>query len=144
MVNLLAVYLFVPLPLVFIAALFLRRGEIWVGLILGALAFIWFWGSLFLPSTSPAAAGEDTLSVMTYNVLGWHTRTAPLVDTIRGEDADVVLADTGVARRHAEVVSTADGGFLVVWQSGAGTDGDLSSIEARFFTVCWAWATAIP
>lgn len=90
-VNLLAVYLFIPLLLVFVAALFLRRWEIWAGLLLGALVFFWFWGNLFLPSAQRAAAGGDTLTVMTYNVLGWHAQTAPQLDTIRGEDADVVL-----------------------------------------------------
>ncbi|MGD9091531.1 MAG: endonuclease/exonuclease/phosphatase family protein [Anaerolineales bacterium] len=90
-VNLLAVYLFFPLVGVFVAALFLRRWEIWAGVILGAIAFLWFWGKLFIPSPSPAAAGGETLTVMTYNVLGWHTQTAPQLDTIRVENADVVL-----------------------------------------------------
>lgn len=90
-VNLLAVYLFFPLFLVFIAAWFLRRWEIWAGVILGTLVFLWYWGSLFFPPSSPVSAGGDHLKVMSYNVLGWHIQTDPLMDTIRGEDADVVL-----------------------------------------------------
>lgn len=35
---------------------------------------------------------------------------------------------------NPDVASTADGGFFVVWQSAAGTDGDQASIEGRFFS----------
>ncbi len=91
LINMLGVYLFLPLPTVLIAAIYLRRWEIWTGAILGTLAFLWLWGGLFIPSLPEASAREKTLSVMTYNVLGYHTHSEPPIAIIREENADVVL-----------------------------------------------------
>lgn len=93
-VNMLAVYLFFPLPLVILAAVFLRNRGVWLGSVLGAAAFLWFWGGLFLPRlarTSRVPRAHRMLSVMTYNVLGVHDFTIPTIDTIRSEDPDIVL-----------------------------------------------------
>lgn len=94
LVNMLAVYLFLPLPLVIAANLFLRRVEIWAAVLLGLAVFAWFWGSLFLPGPNTAQAqpdGSETLTVMSYNVLGRQYNPSPTIDTIRAENADVVL-----------------------------------------------------
>ncbi len=94
LVNMLAVYLFLPLPLVIAANLFLRRVEIWAGALLGLVAFAWFWGALFLPRPNTVQAqpnGSETLTVMSYNVLGRQYNPPPTIDTIRAEKADVVL-----------------------------------------------------
>ena len=49
LVNMIAVYLFLPLPFVLLSALFYRS----IGLLLGfgaaLLVFLWLWGSLFSP-----------------------------------------------------------------------------------------------
>lgn len=91
MLDYLAVYLFLPLPLVLLAALACRNRRLGAGFIIGGFAFIWFWGVLFFPRPSPPQPGGPTLSVMTYNVLAWHTHTAPVLNTIRAEDPDIVL-----------------------------------------------------
>lgn len=95
MVNLLAVYLFFPLPLVLLVAILGRARGLGVAFAIGLGAFLWFWGSLFLPSRWPgqhrAQAGDSTLTVMTYNVLAWHRHIGPILDTIRAEDPDVVF-----------------------------------------------------
>jgi len=88
-VNMLAVYLFLPLPIIFVFAFFIRRVEIWVAALLGVAAFLWLWGALFLPQ--PQRANDNVLTVMTYNVLGNHGFVAPQIDVIRTENADVVL-----------------------------------------------------
>ena len=57
----------------------------------------------------------------------------------RSPYADVVLADTGVARRHAEIVATADGRFHLTdcaseagtWRR-AGTDGHWEAVRQSF------------
>ncbi|HSF81347.1 MAG TPA: endonuclease/exonuclease/phosphatase family protein [Anaerolineales bacterium] len=85
------VYFFMPLPLVLLAAAYTHRWELWVGTLLGAAAFAWLWGGLFLPPPSRATAGVETLTVMTYNVLGWHEFSDPVIATIRQEAPDVVL-----------------------------------------------------
>jgi endonuclease/exonuclease/phosphatase (EEP) superfamily protein YafD len=93
LVNILAVYLFLPLPVILLANLNLRQPPIWVAAGLGLVAFAWLWGGLFLPKPQRAAAdtaGGETLSVLTYNVLGKQSYTAPQIETIRRLNADVV------------------------------------------------------
>jgi vancomycin resistance protein VanJ len=91
LVNNLAVYLFVPLPLVLLAGIFFRRREIWLGGGLGLIVFAVLWGPLFLPSLSLPVEDGPVLTVMTYNVLGRHARTAPVIETIMADSPDVVL-----------------------------------------------------
>lgn len=90
--NLLAVYLFSPLALVLLAVLSCRARSLGIGFLAGLAAFLWLWGGLFLPRPGPAqAGGRPTLTVMTYNVLAWHTQTGPVLETIRHADPDVVF-----------------------------------------------------
>ena len=91
LLNTLAVYFFLPLPLVALAAAFTHSWELWAGTLIGTAVFAWLWGGLFLPSPSRASAGGKTLTVMTYNVLGRHEFSAPIIATIRQESPDVVL-----------------------------------------------------
>ncbi len=90
LVNMLALYLFTPMPLVFAAALFVRRREVWAGAALGLVAFLGFWGGQFHPQLGSASTSQ-TLTVMTYNLLGHHSFAGPQIDTIRAENADVVM-----------------------------------------------------
>lgn len=92
--NTLAVYYFAPLPLAFAAAWITRRRELWIGALIGLAAFAWLWGPLFIPQPARASADAEehsTLRVMTYNVLGRQSFTAPMIETIRVEDSDVVF-----------------------------------------------------
>jgi endonuclease/exonuclease/phosphatase (EEP) superfamily protein YafD len=91
---LLAVYLFVPLPFVIVAALLLRSRVILIASFLASAVFVWLWGGLFLPQFAPSSnnpGSHSALTVMTYNVLGYHTFTAPVIESIRVENADLVL-----------------------------------------------------
>ena len=72
-------------------AIIVRRREVWIGLAGGVMLFIWLWGGLFVPRTSQPYIEGPSLSVMTYNVLGTHLQTAPAIEVIRTEDADVVF-----------------------------------------------------
>ena len=90
-INSLALYIFLPLPLVLPLAIIFRRRELWIGLAGGVMLFIWLWGGLFIPRTSKPRTEGQSLSVMTYNVLGTHQQTAPAIEVIRTEDADVVF-----------------------------------------------------
>jgi endonuclease/exonuclease/phosphatase (EEP) superfamily protein YafD len=94
LVTLLAVYLFLPLPLVILANFFLHRRSIWAACLAGAAVFAWLWGGLFIPQRSIASASPstpDALKVMTFNVLGRQSNAAPQIEVIRRENADVVL-----------------------------------------------------
>jgi endonuclease/exonuclease/phosphatase (EEP) superfamily protein YafD len=91
MIDYLAVYLFLPLPLVLLGAVVCSSRSLGSGFALGVIVYAWIWGALFMPRLDPPRAKNPTLTVMTYNVLAWHTHTRPILDTIRAEDPDIVL-----------------------------------------------------
>jgi endonuclease/exonuclease/phosphatase (EEP) superfamily protein YafD len=93
LVNNFAVYLFFPLPIIAIVAFITRRKELIGGTLLGAAVFLWFWGALFMPRLSVPQRGNPhpPLTVMTYNILGSHGFSDPVIDVIRNENADIVL-----------------------------------------------------
>lgn len=92
--NMLAVYLFFPLPLIILVALLLRSTGIWIAIALAAGIFAWLWGGLFMPK---GAARRDnpsqraTLTVMTYNLLGYHDFADAIIANVQAEDPDLVL-----------------------------------------------------
>ncbi len=88
--NLLAVYLFLPLPLALLSAWYSRRVKLWAFSLAALLVFLWQWGGLFLPPLS-AAPTSPALRVLTFNALGYAAQPEPQLAMIRGEDADVVL-----------------------------------------------------
>jgi len=94
LMNLLAVYWFLPLPLIILANLFLRRRVIWVAVLLSAVVFLGLWGELFIPASSRSSnhpANPGYLTVMTFNALGRQNNTPPQIEMLRDENADVVL-----------------------------------------------------
>jgi vancomycin resistance protein VanJ len=93
LVNNFAVYLFFPLPIIATIALITWRKELIGGTLLGIAVFLWFWGALFLPRLNVPKGGNPhpPLTVMTYNVLGSHGFSDPVLNVIRHENADVVF-----------------------------------------------------
>jgi len=94
LINSLAVYLFFPVPLLIAAALFMRRKALMVGVGGICLAFIWLWGGLFIPKQRAVSAhttNDGYLSVMTYNLLGWHSLVENQIEIIHKENPDVVM-----------------------------------------------------
>jgi len=90
-VNLLAVYLFLPLPLVILGSIFLRRASLLGISGIAVAVFLWIWGSVLLPQPTPVHAVDSLLTVMTFNVLGWQENASPQIEVIRAEGTDVVL-----------------------------------------------------
>ena len=90
LVNSFAVYLFFPLPLILLVAFLARRREIWIGLGLALALFAYLFGVLFLPKIPRVSASDSTLTVMTYNVLGFNAHPEAIVAAIRTSTADVV------------------------------------------------------
>jgi endonuclease/exonuclease/phosphatase (EEP) superfamily protein YafD len=88
--NFLSIYLFVPLPLVLLVALFTRSRSLSAGVAIGAAAFLLLWGPQFLPRLKGPQPEGLTLTVMTYNVLAWHSYTEPVIANIRAQYVDVV------------------------------------------------------
>ncbi|NMC11921.1 MAG: hypothetical protein GYA34_03460 [Chloroflexi bacterium] len=93
-VNMLAVYLFYPLPLVIILTVILKNKRLWIGIIAVFLIFVGLWGGLYIPKGKAAhayPAQNGFLSVMSYNLLGWQFNTDVQIETIRQENADIVM-----------------------------------------------------
>lgn len=88
--NFLSVYLFFPLPLILLAAVFTRSRDLGLGFAFGAVVFLFLWGPQFLPRLKGPPPDGLTLTVMTYNVLAWHNYTQPVIDTMRAQYVDVV------------------------------------------------------
>jgi endonuclease/exonuclease/phosphatase (EEP) superfamily protein YafD len=89
-VNSLAVYLFAPLPLAAAVALLARRRDLWLWTALGAAAWAWLFGGLFLPRAPTLHAAGPTLRVLTTNLLGYNQASAGVVAAIQAADADIV------------------------------------------------------
>ncbi|MFQ5922626.1 MAG: endonuclease/exonuclease/phosphatase family protein [Anaerolineales bacterium] len=88
--NIAALYLFAPLVAVFLIGLVTRRRELWAGLAVGALLFVFLWGVFFLPRAR-SVTNEETLTVMSYNTLGYQHNVCPIIDLLSAESPDVVF-----------------------------------------------------
>jgi vancomycin resistance protein VanJ len=100
LLNFVAIFLFVPLALVLVVAITCKSRWLGVGFVAGAAVLIWLWGGLFIPRSNQNVLDEPTLSVMTYNVLAWHSQYEPILETIRAENPDILLLqelNTGLA-----------------------------------------------
>jgi vancomycin resistance protein VanJ len=91
LINLLAVYFFFPIPVVLLAAFVCRQTRLAAGSLVMAIAFVYFWGGLFIPKGNKNADRDIALTVMTYNVLARHNHTQPILEIIRVEQPDVVF-----------------------------------------------------
>jgi vancomycin resistance protein VanJ len=90
LLNNMAVYLFLPLPITIAAAIYYRRRDLWLCLATGILFFILLWGKLFLPNFSQKTPASETLSVMTFNAYGFRESADEAISLILASDADVV------------------------------------------------------
>lgn len=88
--NAMLVYAFLPVPVIFVIALLTRRRDVWAVFAVGALIWLVMWGWLFLPRVPAAQAGGPTLSVMSYNLLGFNFNTEATMSVIRASNADVI------------------------------------------------------
>lgn len=90
LVNGLAFYLFLPLPFVLALALLLRRPLIWLGLSGSLILWLALYGGLLLPNRSNVEVDGQTLTVMTYNAMGYIKDGMPAVDVMRNSGADII------------------------------------------------------
>lgn len=89
--NALALYLFVPLPIITLIALRLKFKKLMIPLLSGVIIFAFLWGPLFFSSGAPFSEASVSLRVMTFNVLGRAGSHEPILKTIREEAADVIF-----------------------------------------------------
>lgn len=89
LLNVAAVYLFIPAPVVLLLGLFSRRWSICAVALVACCWWMMLFGRLYLPRSIPPAEGV-ALKVMTYNVLYRNLQLKELVEAIDASDADVV------------------------------------------------------
>lgn len=90
-VNTTAVYCFVPLPLLFVAALLVRDKKSLAVLLVPLAAFLLLWGALLLPAfANPQTLTERTLKAMSFNVLYSNKETDALIESVRSAAPDVI------------------------------------------------------
>jgi len=85
-----AVYFFLPLPIVLLSAVKAQDRRLLVASLLAVGLFAWLWGPLFLPRISSEPEGPS-LRVLTLNVLGKAGYSDTMLASIQAADADVVF-----------------------------------------------------
>jgi endonuclease/exonuclease/phosphatase (EEP) superfamily protein YafD len=88
--NSFAVYLFLPLPVILVTALLARRREMWIGFGVALMLGLYLYGGLFLPKSLQTRASAPTITVMTYNLLGFNENREGVVAALRASNADVI------------------------------------------------------
>lgn len=100
--NALAFYLFWPLLLVVPSTMRMRRWQLWLGTLAVFLLAVVLYGKLFLPWKTAFVPAGPSLTVMTYNVLGYNTHPDAVVDSILAVGPDVVsLQELNLRVAHA-------------------------------------------
>lgn len=92
LLNALAVYLFVPLPIATFLALLARRRTAWISIAMVTLLFAGLFTGELTPPAPTVRAGDDapSLTVMTYNVLHGIHDAAPVATSIAREEPDLI------------------------------------------------------
>jgi vancomycin resistance protein VanJ len=87
--NALLLFFFLPLPLVLLIGIFTWRRDLVLIVAAGAGVVFYLWGGLFLPRPAPDASGQ-TLTLLSYNLLGYNFDSRGAVQVIHDSGADLV------------------------------------------------------
>jgi endonuclease/exonuclease/phosphatase (EEP) superfamily protein YafD len=90
LVNVFAVYLFLPSIPLLIFAVLRRSRPLLLGCAATILLFLYLWQPRWLWPLPAPSSPDTTITVMTYNLLGLQSETEPAIRTIRREGADLV------------------------------------------------------
>jgi vancomycin resistance protein VanJ len=91
LLNTIAEYLFVLLPLLFVLVIYQRHWALLLGLSLPTLAFAILFGELFLPSLSSVENNHrQTITVMSFNVLFSNKAYGAIADSVRAASPDLI------------------------------------------------------
>src|SRR5690606_17722338 len=92
-INSVAPYLFVPVPLVLLVALLTRRWILVVAALLPALVFAMLFGQLFLPrslKTPTVPASAPSMTLLSYNLHAWNDDADAIARALLAAEADVI------------------------------------------------------
>lgn len=90
LLNAVAIWFFLPLPLVLLFIPYTRQNKLWMPAFVAALGFFLLWGQLLLPKSNSSPPAES-LKVMSFNILGRAGEIQPILDTIRAEELDLLF-----------------------------------------------------
>lgn len=90
LLNTCAVYVFLPLPAVFLWAFLRKHRGVLIGCSSNLLLAIYLYGGLFWPQISDVPPSTTQLTIMTWNVLWHNTHVDNIIATIQAERADVI------------------------------------------------------
>ena len=88
--NYIAIYLFIPLPVLLVGATWFRRWLLLAGLSVILAVFGSFYGALFLPSLPQVTSYGQDITVMTFNLRLGNRDTSALSQVIRAEQPDII------------------------------------------------------
>jgi len=91
LVNALALYLFIPLPIVAFVSYHYKFRKLLMPIFAGLIIFAYLWGPLFFPTGIVQLETDATLRVMTFNVLGRAGNHEAILKSIREENADIIF-----------------------------------------------------
>ncbi|NJP05526.1 MAG: hypothetical protein HC837_07855 [Chloroflexaceae bacterium] len=91
LLNALAVYLFVPLPVTLAVAWWNRQRITWSGVLAGMVLGLYLYSDILFPPLPPVHAAQGvSISVMSFNMLRYNTHSESLITALRDSDADVI------------------------------------------------------
>jgi vancomycin resistance protein VanJ len=97
-VNSFAAWLFLPLPVMIVLAVFARRRLAWVAVLAPAVLWLAWFGPRFLPRAPHAVGGNGSLRVMAFNLLATNGDVDGMVAAIEVARPDLIaLAELGSA-----------------------------------------------
>jgi endonuclease/exonuclease/phosphatase (EEP) superfamily protein YafD len=85
-----SICLFAPLPLVLLLGLLWRRRQLLLGTSALLVLALGLYGQALLPRPQPAAASGATLTVMSFNMLGFNQHPEAVVAALRASGADLI------------------------------------------------------
>lgn len=106
LLNYIAIYLFIPLPILLVTAFWLRRWRLIVGLGIPTFAFCSFYGALFLPSLPKLVAPGQDITAMTFNLRSGNQDYLPIAQVIRAENPDIIGVQEWIPELAQPLVQT--------------------------------------
>lgn len=89
LVNIIGIYLFIPLFIQLITAFWTKSKTVWVSVIFVVLIWGNYFGTLFIPNAAPTNP-RTTVTIMTSNVLATRRAPASFISSLINSNADVI------------------------------------------------------
>jgi vancomycin resistance protein VanJ len=107
LLNTIAEYLFVPLSLLLIIAIWQRHWSSLLKLTIPTIAFVLFFGELFIPplSATPTQDNQQTIAAMSFNILHSNRAYKAIAGTIQAASPDLVALQELTPTSAQEIIN---------------------------------------